>query len=365
MIIDNWYNFIKKAQIWQTPSLDENTLFNDLKALHELEYKYNNIKSKPFRGLEQRKINILQKIEQKIEYLISKIKPVLLSILKGWLDNHALLDPNLWAKQRLKELESIYYDDLSDISEHDFKNIINDFVSQFYQFLDPNYPYTRSRQKENMEREIHQYISKKLSQNPQQFESLHDLMKLWANEYKDGLIEDIDYEDLEYINERYDKNFQTKEQAKKYIEESEPEELDLDIDYFIDNFGFEELANLVYNNDIYIDFLYELYENILFPLWSEHWTEQGIEEVRDNVENMYENLKNASNITENIIWISLSLNAMHMSGNIISDYSIDHLDENTYDIYDDTDISQEDLTNLSNLDVSEWNQQLKEIGVDV
>lgn len=92
----SWY---KIAQIWETklPKEEftdggEKSFASYLRQLYDMEYKYNMIKSRPFRGMPKRKENILEQIRIKFIEAQEKVAEQLINTFGEWLRLHAVLD---------------------------------------------------------------------------------------------------------------------------------------------------------------------------------------------------------------------------------------------------------------------------------
>lgn len=325
----NWYFKLKIAQIWDVES---SYSFEDkLKNIYELEYKYNMLRTRPFKGLDRRKENILSHLENKLNDIIERVKDPILEVFKNWLETHALTDPRKWAEERCKMSGEV---GLS-ISE-----IMDSLIYEKARYSDVN--------SENAERVLLQEASNNIEQYP----SLKQLLYVYNKDYIMNEKEEIENYDINEINEMYGQNFSTREEALKWIEES----FSLDI-LDLGSSVSEIIEN--YMNDILSEmFIIELYQNQVFPYWYRYWKERGIDETRASIEYIYKGLKRSEDINDKIKYINLALNAYHQGGSMLENLC-------EYLGIDDREL-EEALTELSaGKDVEKWNSELREIGVEI
>jgi len=190
-------------------------------------------------------------------------------------------------------------------------------------------------------------------------------LKELAGEYKRGNAEsdldDVENGDmeLEEWNERYlhiyddDENFippKTVEEAGDFIDVIEAEVDAEEALEYMDS--LDQFENFLSNNDTaYI----ELYREIVFPLWFAHWEPRGIVETRNNVEKVAQNLRTISKkpLEKQFMTLNIAKNLSHQTGSMMDYYE------------EKFDVSAEDLLRLSNTDVTAWNKELKQIGVEL
>ena len=156
--------------------------------------------------------------------------------------------------------------------------------------------------------------------------------------------------------------FQTEIEAKNYIDnyinnfENNFRNGDF-LDSYINN--FQTLIDILKETGKLGIFIREFYEYIIFPIWYEHWKYQGIDETRENVQEVYNMLVRAKTPEDSHMAILRAIQTSHQTGDMI-----EYLEEygGEEDIYPDKikDL-MEDLTNGSMNSI--WDKQLEEIGV--
>lgn len=278
-----------------------------IEAIYEIEYKYGKIKNSNI--IPKRKENILNILENTGNELLDEIA----SQLYDGLDKYLTLHAN-------KGFDD-FYDEMIDSIGND-KDLLEYMLTR-YNRLD-----------------LEDYIDE-------------DFLKMLANErVYDDIFEDYYDNDILNITERYfDKEFTDEEEAKEYLENEENISDLYDLkEWFIDNKKLSDIIEIYdipygYEKElmerIYDDYLQGLYDN--FP---------GIEGVIDDVKGFHEKLLDFESLTfkeKNVIF-NEALNLFHYSGLIASDYAY-------------LDVTGEFLDDMSNKDVSEWDEELKEIGV--
>jgi len=288
---------------------DTKKLLEAYELLYELEYKYNTISSYPFFGNEDRKNNILSLIENKSKDLIKKLSETLIYTYNDWLEYHNISEPYELARKRLE----------------DFDDYFETIFSEYTRYTDGNF----------------QKFIYEIENNQEDYPETMDELSNHTN--KDDMY-DILEDSLESFNDNFGTNFENKYDAEKYIE---------DYTIYISDIIYdkETFKNYVTSEAAYI----ELYAEMIFPLWYAEWEYQGIDEiVSDNKEHL-EKLKNISNnpLNTQFVIFSAALNGVHVTGDMIEHYD------------NDFNISKDDLDELSNKDVSDWNKELKEIGVNI
>ena len=81
------------------------------------------LKNHQFNGSPQRRENILNNLQERLTEVSYEVKKVILNVLENWLNNHALLSPSTWAKQRVSEYED-YEEYEQECLEHGFDSMI-------------------------------------------------------------------------------------------------------------------------------------------------------------------------------------------------------------------------------------------------
>lgn len=357
----NWYIKIKLAQVWQTDQEEGVSFKEDLANLYELEYKYNTLKKYPFKGHDRRKENILSKLEQKLSYLISKIKKVLIKLFEGWLSQHALTDPDAWAESRL------YNSYFSDLEEYMYESgsspvdIFHSVVDNYKRLQNNNQLWFNTFQKINW-RQASLEILKEIESNISSYPTMKNFLEFLGNERKEYMLEELNQDGLDEFNNMYNKNFSSQEEAEKFIQDASVSDLGYNLldfwDFYDDNFW-----NLAHEHGFLEGILTEINRNLVFPVWYQYWSSQGIEETRETIENVYSMLIKSNSINDSITAINIALNTVHQNGTIL-EYLEEYGVTEDYDV-NDIGITEGDLSELSDRDVGEWNQQLRTVGVEI
>jgi len=86
---------------------DSDEILEVFELVYEIEYKYHAIKNNSFSGMQKRKDNILKILSEVGEEAVAFIAETFEKVFSQWLENHALTDPEAWARAR-------FYDDGGD-----------------------------------------------------------------------------------------------------------------------------------------------------------------------------------------------------------------------------------------------------------
>lgn len=292
----NWYKKIKKfTQAWNVPT---DTFKDKLKAIYELEYRYQAI-NKNNNIMPQRKENILNQIEKKIQEIIPEIKNTFLKVFEKWLETHALLDPEQWAKARLEDFK-----EAKELIQIDVA------IAELHRYTIGSVDYSKIRA--DFMGNIDAYMEK--------IPVLQKIKKAIQEEYKENIINELDEDEIEYFNEEHQTNFPaTEEGVDEAIEYLEEKDITIELFDFIGD--IENLVDIANNLGLFENLIFQIYKNLIFPHWYDYWKSQGIEETRKTIENVYKILQqNSNNIQEEIKKINIALNTAHQTGNLIEDY---------------------------------------------
>ncbi len=310
--------FNKIARI--VPSVT-NKLDADLETLTEWEYKYHKILNAP--NLHpKRKENILNKIEVELEPITGYIIESLQDVYIDWLNKHALLSPRDWAEARL---------DYAEFEAYGAKTAIESTKNEYKRYGGRN------------------------------FETKFFMTNI--NYFKDTIGETLDFEidDTRYMLEESEKQNNTEEMQQYQAKLNYLENLDLnnetDLIEFTNNDTYvylEDSATLLLNHPDLYDMLIDFLEKEIFPLWFDRWEAEGIVDTRENIEELYSKLQEAQStpLKQKMVIISEALNAAHQTGSMLDYISNKH-----------DNIDKKFLDSLSNKDVSQWDEELKEMGV--
>lgn len=326
----NWYKILKFSQIWSENHSPYRPGFaDDLYFLYESEYKYSMLSQYPerFKGNPQRRANILEQFEDNIRFLIDEIATPIHTTFERWLDKHAILDPGSWADERLEDAlnSTNNCQEVVGWIEGEASRYFGDFANTISRNID-DYP------------------------NIQRF----------FRDIKQDFYQ-MELEDLEYTDETYQTldSLQQEEYAKKKLQHME----DMTFAEYLDNYigvsgnasFFEWISgSCEYAGD---GILHDLYK-VLFIFWYEKWSAEGIDETRESIEKIYQQLENIEQfpIKQAIIVINSAIGAAHQTGDML-DYLSDDIDESSDEIRQ----LMTSLTLLSPEEKGVWDADLRKI----
>ena len=347
----NWYGKIILSQIWES---NGNEFEDELKTLYEMEYKLHALNNFQFNGMPKRRENIIERVEQRLEEAIDSIKDPLERTFEKWLKSHALLDSRTWAEQRMEP----YYEE-DDRGEQDF---LEGVVNEYKRYKNNNQPWRSWGRSTDWDSAFSEMINEALAMEDK-FPSLQKIKSVLGDVREEELREEFFSEGLEQFGENYiGKPFATEEEAEAYILD-QSSEIDL-VDY-IYGIGIEGFIHILSYNGISLNqFLIELNQNLVFPLWYNYWSAMGIDNTRENIEEIYKRLISDGDLSTQSANINIALNTAHQNGEMI-DYLESYGSSGGYGYIDSGNVKSvlDDLS--SNKYVAEWNDQLEEIGVVV
>lgn len=345
---------LKRAteELWTRKSeetlAEENYFEGDFPALLEdfyrLEYAYSMLKNKPFSGNEKRKENILRNVENTFREVCNEVRIVLVHVYEEWLKHHAITEPSRWAYDRV--MSSIESEDDIDYA---YDNIIGEYMRYAYEeeYRKINYPPTK-----------YQILKRKAEQDIFKDSELISVLKDVINwdTYVEDMLNDALMEfdsDPEEVRERYQipENIVERDDVKEFLKEIFQEEEDISI--YIEDIG-EALKNA--DPDEAERFLLLFAEKLVFPAWYSKWSTEGIDETRDNIEEIYSKIQHFNpDLGKMYGDVNLALNAAHQTGGMV-----EYVNQYTND--DVTDLLQR-LTD--GYFVEEVNKYLREAGVKI
>ena len=331
----NWYNLYKKAQIWNIES--DGSFTEELRRLYELEYKYSflsksdvfttNKNDLQFKGMPERRENILKNLEIQLRQAIDNVARPLLATFGKWLEKHALLEPEIWATHRVEDL----------IENFDTSESLLIILEEYRKYYPSNLP-----------PKFNDMLMDVLN-NIQEAPNFMKMIQFLKDGQKEGLREDMEYEG---------KSEEEIENTLTGIDNENPDDFllnNIDVSSSAKEFAswMESLANFGLDTR---GLIVEFYKIAIFPHWLDYWRNQGIEETRENIQNTYNNLLTIDSVPINqaIVYINIAINTNHQSGSML-----EYLEE---------DIGEFDVSNtmseLSNTNqYKNWTKQLKEVGV--
>lgn len=341
----DWYDFYRYAQIWNVEyNGSGEELASQIAAMYELEYKFSMLRTRPFRGMPKRRENILNQLQNKLSEVILMIRDRLVPVFWKWLEFHALLSPETWARKRVAE----------EVEGGEIQSAYENAISEYDRYVINS---GRQSNKLNSAKTFMGMIGQATS-NISNFPALARLFSLGLVDYKDSLKEDLSGEGIEAFGERYGKEFKDINEAELFVDNLTINDVDPEyLLYFEDMSGFVDSAERMgYAEDI----LVELLKNLVFPGWFDYWGAQGIEETRENLENIYKELKaiNPEDVGNGAAIISIALNASHQNGSML-----DHIENDTGESSTEIKHTLDEMSR--GVYVEKWNKQLREIGVQI
>jgi hypothetical protein len=278
---------------------------DNMYTIYEWEYKYHKIKASQ-KTNPKRKYNLMAAIEKDLIPICRSVLQDLDNVYVDWLEDHAILSPRTWAEKRVEKSDGDEYGNMVyEYKEYlPYDNIVSDFIQINWEYFVP-----------------------------------------WVQEDRDFRIENIrsDLENITDEDERQVLENEISELENMEITENEVTNYMSDIYSSLDEFRDSITTSMI------IDF----YEKIIFPAWYNNWSWHGIDEVRqrnEELEQEIQTVSNSNNLSSMFVVINKALNGIHVTGPMT-------------DYMDNLDFSQRDINILSNMDVSQWDKELTEIGV--
>lgn len=324
----NWFKLFKFSQnILNLNSGD--SIQDNIYRIYEIEYKLFALKNKPNKMHPNRFYNIKNYLESKFKESAIIAKEQFINLFKGWLGSHALLDPKQWAYMRIKgDIRDLPITEFEQSYEDKYLGII---YNEYLRYKD-NSQYSNRNSYSN--RNLDKIFIKEIITNIEKFPQLNIFAERYSRDYNiSNPTED----------EKDETNFSFEDIVDMRI--TTVEELGELLDYYLD--GDEEF-----------DFYVALNQYLVFPLWFAYWKAQGIEKVRDSVQNMYNKLlsMDVNNYGQTTQIINNAIQTVHMSGSVI-EYFLEYTGEN---------VDKEELDLLTEgFYVTQWDEDLKKIGVEV
>jgi hypothetical protein len=346
----NWYKRIKISQIWVTDR-DDDSFEDALTDFYELEYQYHSLKNYPFKGLPQRYQYILRKVEESLYDLMGNLKGTLISTFKGWLDSHAITNPRAWAEQRSDPNGEGF------MSSYDAEDTLSGIIGEYQRYLNGgsnmNF-YNRPKPSNTFDQMLEQAID-----SPEKFESLNGLRELLMQDEKERLYGDLSYEGPENfgVNHRGEP-FATEEEAEAFIDE-QVEGTEVGSYFYGEQ---QQLLSILEGQGEMENFMIELNQHLVFPLWYDYWRAQGIDTTRELAEEAYEGLVNANGFDEFHEALEIAIQTCHQNGSML-----EYLDQyGGQEMGSDPETIEGIMLELSQgKPNSEWDGQLIGIGVQI
>jgi len=285
---------------------DESEILSIFEMWYEIEYKYNQILNKDFKGVPQRKEKLLELLEEKAIDINIIIAESLAMVFEEWLDSHAILNPKQWAEARYKVAEELGFYELCNLAFTEYQRYSNYYFDDALDIIlmdIEKYPLFMEVIS-NFTRETFQFELEDMNWN-EFVETYPDLQKEFGFKNKDDVER--------FLSQPLSGNF-----LREYFNIGL---LSLNIKNFTDIIE-NVLDNLLFSKK---EFLVELYENLVFPVWFDYWKQQGIVETRNNVQKIYDILEKIESfsIQGQFMNINIAINTTHQTGSMM-DYYEEH-----------------------------------------
>lgn len=298
------------------------SLATNLFTVYEWEYKYFKIAQSNI--FERRKDNLLRLIVEDMQPVYQAVLAALIDTYSSWIIDHDTDNVEQMSKSRVQEVINLWedeghYEELSPLiaAESEYNRYIG--AGNFeYDFISDNQAALQGL--------IQQFLAIDIDDIKTQLESNED--------------PDLQ-EQLNYL-ESYD--LSTPDSIQEYINTYYES-----LQYFINS--ATQYGHL--SNDDYAQMLTNFWANTIVPSWKDNWEDQGLSDVLEQNKAILQALQNVdtSDFGNTNATINMALNGVHITGSMI-----DHIQEK----YDDVD--QELLSQLSNIDTTQWDEDLKYYG---
>jgi len=335
----NWYYFLKTSDVWKIPT--DGSFASEVSRIYELEYKRSMLKNNPFKGMDQRKQNILNQIEIQLQEAISEVKSPLQLTLQRWLESHAITNPSGWAAARVED------------AAKSRSNPIEDALSEYAGYVQLK----RQRGMSDNDLALQEILSK-ADQRPQDFPNLTRLTEYYVPDRRMMMNEELEKEGILEFNERYNKSFVEMQDAEMWIEHISAEEIGISLsDYIQDT---ESLINISDEMGLELEVAHDLFHGATFTAWYDHWGPDGIDETRETVEKTYQLLLSAKTLDQQIAAVNAALNCSHQTGSML-----DYL-QSYGEVYEGSDDLENLLQSLTDgVNNENWENSMRSIGVQV
>lgn len=327
---------------------DPDDILAHWELIYELEYKLSMLKSRPFSGLEKRQENIIKIMERKLKEAILAVADTLQVVFEDWLSAHAITKPKEWAEAR-------FYEGGDSIAEIEGFEMASDIL------LGELQKYRKDIQ------DISDLVMEVVNINPDVLDE--NFLDLVVQDEYTIMVDELEYSDIEEFNERFssllNKEFEDEEEARDFLDDNFSS---YNKDFFKIMGGKKEaltrIVEMLVKTEFFStgnveralnidDFFMIAYEKIVFPAWFDFWKSKGIIETRKNIEKITKQLSSIEKLPleKQTMTLNIAKNANHQSGSMMEYY------EEMWEL------DYVALEKLSNMDVSEWNEELREIGV--
>jgi hypothetical protein len=335
------YNTLHEAKLleWVETIKVSNDLLDNLETMYEWVYKYNKIKDFAQKANPKRLKNIFKEIEKRIKPVLDNITTSLSDVFSNWLANHALNDPERWAYSRVNELEE---------SGLDLAEIVKSLKAEYerYAYSD-DFAIDAIAESDELKNYLEEYKTELIDNEKA---TLYDEYDYDFDNPPDEIDEDYE-EDIQQllssIESLEETEFNHWEDCKDFIETFYGES----VDDFFDNLNYDYFGN---------NLALEISEKVVFPVWFDHWKNEGIVQTKNNIEKISIDLEKSErerDLSKRMMTIHIALNTQHQTGGMI-DYI-----ENEYDV------SKRDLDELSSMGnkgskvMQKWDKEVGMMGI--
>jgi len=115
------------------------------------------------------------------------------------------------------------------------------------------------------------------------------------------------------------------------------------------------IVDMIDGHGLLKQYMKELYEYAMFPVWMDKWGQQGIADTTEQLSDIYKMMIDAKSLPDNLVAINWALHAAHQTGQMT-----DYISEI------DPEIDKAFLDRMSNNpDSQKWIEELRQIGVQM
>jgi len=321
------------------PEAKGRELFDLWTLQYELEYKYARLKNSQFKGLPERKRNIIRLIEQKANALNQVLANTFQVVFSDWLSQHQVYDIEAWINRRMSIDGGVYYYEAEGIESaiEVFAKDMGNFNNNFPDVYD-----TVEWMLENHEDKC-SFITNGW---------IEDITQSIGNAWVE--VDQDDEDELDSFledNQVYLRDFKNHDDLIQYMKddfcETDVEDI-VDLLELFDQYGVP--SDFYASDSEAYDFMYTLYEES-FDSYINHFN--GLEATVDKVQKAYDYIKDIDtmSIEKQFMHLNIAKNLSHHTGDFMEYYSENYQ------------VTRLDFDLLSDLDVAKWDTELTDIGV--
>lgn len=247
-----WDNGLVIADGIEILEIDEEDINQQLAAIYELTYKYDQVDLHEWSGTGE-KSQVLAICEAGIRDVAGRLAEMLDEVFAHWLELHAITNPRAWGRARVGMTDEYVDEELA------LAGAINEYTGLMMKQQGRSWSLDAGKYYQNM---FLRELSAKISELP----SLKRALRSTIDEYYQM---DLD--------EWKSGNLDTKPGKMDFAD-------------FIEIHDVEELIDGL-NGTVLRDVLSEIYAVIVFPIWYGQWSAKGIDATRRRVEKSYEQIE--------------------------------------------------------------------------